>query len=98
MIAYHSTTRLTDSDIKSLRYDCRPGIFIALAIALLGSFFTVMHHVLAGDIFNEKLIGNITAIILLIIFVSVVLGYLMVKKYVKDIRTVSYTHLRAHET
>lgn len=86
MIASSRTTRLTDSDIKALRYECRPGVFIALAIALLGSFFTIMHHVLGGDEFNHETINSIKTVIFIIVFMSIIFGYLLVKRYIQDIR------------
>ena len=79
---------LTEEDIKELKYCCRPGIIIPFLFFLIGSIFIIVLE-------NENLPyvklafttwQIITASLILYLGIWIFIGYLMIRKYVADIR------------
>ncbi len=79
--------KLTEKDIKDLRYQCRMGYVIPTMIFIIGTFISVAIYELN---FNSKSNGLNTEMILLIalgfIVLSFFIGYKMNWKYLSDIR------------
>jgi len=79
---------LTKEDIKELKYSCRPGVIIPFLFFLLGSIFivTLENENLPYVKFALTTWQIITASLVLYLGIWVLIGYLMIRKYVSDIR------------
>ena len=75
--------RLTEQDIKELRYQCRPGLVFPIMIIIIVPIFVLM--ILNGfDINYSK--TDIGILILIIVSFSILIGHLITRKYLSDIR------------
>jgi len=77
---------LTKEDIKSLKYECRPGILISIGIFVMSILASM-----ANDMLNTRKILlngflNIYVAVLLFLIVASVLGLLIIRKFITDIR------------
>ncbi|MCF8298434.1 MAG: hypothetical protein K9J13_12880 [Saprospiraceae bacterium] len=85
MTKYPTKAALNQEDIKTLKYQCRAGIIVSLAILILGiACVWTIKFSYSDYTLSNKLYSALT--LLMFILLAIIIGYLMTGKYLKDIR------------
>ncbi|MEI6853074.1 MAG: hypothetical protein WCL06_09530 [Bacteroidota bacterium] len=77
---------LTPEDIKSLRYECRPGILFGVGIFFLGGLVIYMCFVLMSEKAADNIYLYTFGSLSIIMLVSFILGRIFISKYLQDIK------------